>query len=224
METDAKGKQRKTYRQADIRTPYEALKALPEAERYLRPGGDLRRTGPGGARQDRSQGGAGSARGPREALRGAARGGLRAAAIQTCMLERCSSLDWRILSAFSGRLGRITLGAAARARIFAAHPAGAWNDCIPRIPVGALALAPAKARSRGLRSSLVLSMLHSTKPRRHRSRRLRGAACVLARKSGQCTPGANSRRVNQRPRRCRARLTHAGIQRSTCLRESRPGR
>ena len=38
VETDAKGKQRKTYRQADIRTPYEALKALPEAERYLRPG------------------------------------------------------------------------------------------------------------------------------------------------------------------------------------------
>ena len=38
VETDAKGKQRKTYRQADIRTPYEALKALPEAESYLRPG------------------------------------------------------------------------------------------------------------------------------------------------------------------------------------------
>ena len=35
---DAKGKQRTTYRQADIRTPYEALKALPEAESYLRPG------------------------------------------------------------------------------------------------------------------------------------------------------------------------------------------
>ena len=38
VETDAKGKQRKAYRQADIRTPYERLKALPEAEGYLRPG------------------------------------------------------------------------------------------------------------------------------------------------------------------------------------------
>ena len=38
VETDAKGKQRKAYRQADIRTPYEALRGLPEAERYLRAG------------------------------------------------------------------------------------------------------------------------------------------------------------------------------------------
>ena len=36
-ETDAKGKRRKAYRQADIRTPYERLKALPEAARYVRP-------------------------------------------------------------------------------------------------------------------------------------------------------------------------------------------
>ena len=38
VETDAQGKQRKAYRQADIRTPYEALRALSAAERYLRPG------------------------------------------------------------------------------------------------------------------------------------------------------------------------------------------
>ena len=38
VETDAKGKRRKAYRQADIRTPYERLKALPEAARYLKPG------------------------------------------------------------------------------------------------------------------------------------------------------------------------------------------
>lgn len=40
METDADGKQRKAYRSADIRTPYEVLKALTEAKRYLRPVGD----------------------------------------------------------------------------------------------------------------------------------------------------------------------------------------
>ena len=33
-ETDAKGNRRRTYRSADIRTSYEALKALPEAESY----------------------------------------------------------------------------------------------------------------------------------------------------------------------------------------------
>ena len=38
VETDAKGKRSKTSRQADIRPPYEALKALPEAESYLRLG------------------------------------------------------------------------------------------------------------------------------------------------------------------------------------------
>ena len=38
VETDAKGKQRKAYRQADIWTPYEALRALSATERYLRPG------------------------------------------------------------------------------------------------------------------------------------------------------------------------------------------
>jgi len=37
VETDAKGKRSKTYRQADIRPPYEALKALPGAESYLCP-------------------------------------------------------------------------------------------------------------------------------------------------------------------------------------------
>ena len=38
VETDAKGKRRKTYRQADIRTPYEVLRALPEVASYLRLG------------------------------------------------------------------------------------------------------------------------------------------------------------------------------------------
>lgn len=35
VETDAKGKQRKTYRQADIRAPHEVPKPTPEAERHL---------------------------------------------------------------------------------------------------------------------------------------------------------------------------------------------
>ena len=39
METDAKRKRRKMYRPADIRTPCEALRALPEVASYLRPGG-----------------------------------------------------------------------------------------------------------------------------------------------------------------------------------------
>ena len=38
VEMDANGKQRKTYGQADIRTPDEALKALTRAASYLRPG------------------------------------------------------------------------------------------------------------------------------------------------------------------------------------------
>lgn len=38
METDAKRKRRKMYRPADIRTPYEVLRALPEVASYLRPG------------------------------------------------------------------------------------------------------------------------------------------------------------------------------------------
>ena len=81
VETDAKGKQRKTYRQADIRTPYEALKALPEAESYLRPGvtfAELDRAAY--AKTDLE-----AARELQEArdklIRGAARGGLRAAAL-----------------------------------------------------------------------------------------------------------------------------------------------
>ena len=85
VETDAKGKRSKTYWQADIRPPYEALKALPEAESYLRPGGDLRRAGSGSVRQDRPRGGRGSARGPRGALRGASCGGLRAVALRALM-------------------------------------------------------------------------------------------------------------------------------------------
>ena len=35
---DAKGKVRRTYRREDVMTPYEKLKSLPDAERYLRPG------------------------------------------------------------------------------------------------------------------------------------------------------------------------------------------
>jgi len=38
IETDAKGKQRKRYRQQDMKTPYEKLRSLPEAESYLRDG------------------------------------------------------------------------------------------------------------------------------------------------------------------------------------------
>ena len=38
METDAKRKRCKMYRPADIRMPYEALRALPEVASYLRPG------------------------------------------------------------------------------------------------------------------------------------------------------------------------------------------
>lgn len=40
VETDADGKQRKACRSADIRKPYEVLKALTEAKRYLRPVGE----------------------------------------------------------------------------------------------------------------------------------------------------------------------------------------
>ena len=36
IETDSKGKQRKRYRQQDMKTPYEKLASLPHAERYLR--------------------------------------------------------------------------------------------------------------------------------------------------------------------------------------------
>lgn len=36
IETDAKGKQRKRYRQQDMKTPYGKLASLPGAERYLR--------------------------------------------------------------------------------------------------------------------------------------------------------------------------------------------
>ncbi len=35
---DAKGKQRKQYKYADMKTPYEKLKSLPEAAQYLKPG------------------------------------------------------------------------------------------------------------------------------------------------------------------------------------------
>lgn len=38
IETDAKGKQRTRYRQQDMKTPYEKLRSLPEAENYLRDG------------------------------------------------------------------------------------------------------------------------------------------------------------------------------------------
>lgn len=37
-ETDAKGKQRKRYRQEDVMTPYDKLKSLPNAETHLRQG------------------------------------------------------------------------------------------------------------------------------------------------------------------------------------------
>ena len=36
--TDKKGRTRKRYRYQDVMTPLEKLKALPDAERYLRPG------------------------------------------------------------------------------------------------------------------------------------------------------------------------------------------
>ena len=35
---DANGKVRRHYRRQDVMTPYEKLKSLPDAERYLRPG------------------------------------------------------------------------------------------------------------------------------------------------------------------------------------------
>ena len=35
---DANGKVRRHYRRQDVMTPYEKLKSLPHAERYLRPG------------------------------------------------------------------------------------------------------------------------------------------------------------------------------------------
>ncbi len=35
--TDAKGKQRKTYPYEQMMTPYEKLKSLPKASRYLKP-------------------------------------------------------------------------------------------------------------------------------------------------------------------------------------------
>ncbi len=35
---DANGKMRRHYRRPDVMTPYEKLKSLPDAERYLRPG------------------------------------------------------------------------------------------------------------------------------------------------------------------------------------------
>ena len=38
MITDAKGKQRKTYPYEAMMTPYDKLKALPNPERYLKPG------------------------------------------------------------------------------------------------------------------------------------------------------------------------------------------
>lgn len=36
--TDAKGKERKTYRYEDMMTPYEKLRSLPESQKYLKPG------------------------------------------------------------------------------------------------------------------------------------------------------------------------------------------
>lgn len=36
--TDAKGKQRKRYRYADMMTPYDKLKSMPNAQRFLKPG------------------------------------------------------------------------------------------------------------------------------------------------------------------------------------------
>ena len=39
--TDDKGRQRKLYRQADLQTPYEKLKSLPDAEICLRAGGSF---------------------------------------------------------------------------------------------------------------------------------------------------------------------------------------
>ncbi len=35
---DAKGKVRRRYRRQDVATPYEKLKSLPDAERFLKPG------------------------------------------------------------------------------------------------------------------------------------------------------------------------------------------
>lgn len=78
VETDAVGKRRRTYLSADIRTSYDALKALPEAGSYR---DDVRRVGSGGVRTDRPSDGAGTAKGPPDALRETACGGaLKAAA------------------------------------------------------------------------------------------------------------------------------------------------
>ena len=72
------GKRRRIYRSADIRTSYDALKALPEAGSYR---DDVRRVGSGGVRTDRPSGGAGTAKDSPDALREAACGGaLKAAA------------------------------------------------------------------------------------------------------------------------------------------------
>jgi len=38
MVTDHKGKIKKTYPYEEVRTPYERLKSMPQAERYLHPG------------------------------------------------------------------------------------------------------------------------------------------------------------------------------------------
>jgi len=38
IEIDSKGKQKKCYRQQDMMTPYDKLKSLPHAEKYLKPG------------------------------------------------------------------------------------------------------------------------------------------------------------------------------------------
>ncbi|GAB4360096.1 MAG: hypothetical protein Kow0060_15080 [Methylohalobius crimeensis] len=41
--TDKKGKIRKRYLYQDMKTPYEKLRSLPEAERYLKPGTTLKK-------------------------------------------------------------------------------------------------------------------------------------------------------------------------------------
>ena len=77
VETDAKGKQRKVYRQAHIRTPYERFKALPEAASNLRPDVSF-------LELDREPGVQTPRSGARGTFRGVAGGGLGAVALQAC--------------------------------------------------------------------------------------------------------------------------------------------
>ena len=66
--TSANGKTRKRYRLKDMTTPYETLKSLPHAQRFLKPGVHLRRPRCLGRRHQPQRGGAPPQRGPRHPL------------------------------------------------------------------------------------------------------------------------------------------------------------